>query len=345
MKLISFVIVALLLTIWIDLSAQTKKCKKSFSVMHYNVENLFDTIDDPHKNDNEFLPTSKKNWNSARYNQKIKNLAKVIAHTQDKSSPDIVALVEIENSAVLNDLTHDSQIESMNYQVVHHEGPDERSIDCALLYNPKNFKLLLTRAFPVKMESNSNFKTRDILYVKGWVLKKDTLHVFVNHWPSRLGGVEKSEPKRVAAAQILRSKVDSILALNPSSKILIVGDFNDETSNKSIKDILKAGISLPIKDDSLYNMAGMDDLDTLGSYYYYGDKQWNMIDQMIISKGLTQGKGMVLSSQRMLIIRHEWMLKESKNKVKSPFKTYEKEYTGGYSDHLPIYHNFGFNCR
>jgi len=313
-------------------------------VVHYNVENLFDTIDDPHKNDNMFLPSSKKSWTSERYWVKQEHLANVLHKIDPKKLPDLVSLVEIENLLVLQDLVKQKEIAKANYKIVHRESPDERGIDCALLYNPKSFKLISSQFIRVSMADNKNFKTRDILYAKGLSLAKDTLHVFVNHWPSRLGGMEKSEPKRMLAAQILRNTIDSILSVSPNAKLLILGDFNDETDNKSITEILGAKDQIGIN-NSLFNMAAKQDKQSIGTYYYHGDKEWNMIDQMIVSSTFYANKGLQIKSQEINIFNPDWLLLTEKDGNKTPNKTFGKDYYGGYSDHLPFFQYLYYQCK
>lgn len=326
--------------------SQDKSCKKSFLVAQYNVENLFDTIDNPHKNDNEFLPEGRKEWNSKRYWDKQEKISRVIANIDPKHFPDIISLVEIEDIVVLQDLVKQKSLAKKSYQIVHHEGPDARGIDCALLYNPKTFKLVSTAFFKVKMEDNNYFKTREILYAKGITKSKDELHIFVNHWPSRRGGEEKSAPKRKLAASVLRHAVDSIFKIDPQAKVIILGDFNDETDNESIKTILGATADKSRKEPYLYDMATLQDQNKEGSYYYWRTKEWNMIDQMIISSSLLKATtGLQTIDDNMNIFRPEWILHKEKNGTMSPSKTYGRGYYGGYSDHLPVYQYFYYKCK
>ncbi|RLD43045.1 MAG: endonuclease/exonuclease/phosphatase family protein [Bacteroidetes bacterium] len=326
-------------------TAQDKDCKKSFLIVNYNVENLFDTIHDAGKYDEDFTPEGKKNWNSKRYNNKLQKLAYVIQQIDKEKLPDVVGLVEIENKRVLKDLVSQKEIKGAKYNIVHHEGPDVRGIDCALLYNPNTFSVLKSTFYRVNMENNPNFKTREIIYVKGKVNKaNDEVHIFVNHWPSRRGGMEKSAPKRALAAEVLRNSIDSILATDAMAKIIIMGDFNDETDNKSITEVLGANNNKDSK--TLYNTSATQDDKNIGSYHYWKTGEWNMLDQMIISNGLLNATtGIQTLNTEMQIFRPEWLLHKDKDGNKSPSKTYGKGYYGGYSDHLPIYKHFKFNCK
>ncbi len=325
---------------------QNKKCKKSFLVAQYNVENLFDTIDNPHKNDSEFLPNGRKQWTSERYWAKQKNIAKVISSIDPKHFPDIISLVEIEDIVVLRDLIKQKSLSKVNYKIVHHEGPDARGIDCALLYNPKTFKLISTQFFKVTMPDNKHFKTREILYAKGITKSKDELHIFVNHWPSRRGGEEKSRPKRNLAASVLRHAVDSIFKAEPQAKIIILGDFNDETDNESIRRILNANANKKRDTPFLYDMASKQDRKNEGTYYYWRTKEWNMIDQMIISNSLLNANsGLQTLQDSIQIFKPQWILHKDNNGVMTPAKTYGRYYYGGYSDHLPIFQYFYYKCK
>lgn len=326
--------------------SQDKNCKKSFLVAQYNVENLFDTIDDPHKNDNEFLPTGKKEWTSERYWDKQAKIAKVISSIDPKYLPDLVSLVEIEDKNVLEDLVKQESLSKINYQIVHNESPDARGIDCALLYNPKTMKLISTAFYKVQMEDNKHFKTREILYAKGETKSKDELHIFVNHWPSRRGGEEKSAVKRNLAASVLRHAIDSIFTIDSQAKIIILGDFNDETDNESIKTILGATADKNRKEPYLYDMATLQDQNNEGSYYYWKTKEWNMIDQMIISNSLLNAtKGLQAKEENMNIFKPDWILHKEKDGTMAPSKTYGGSYYGGYSDHLAVYQFFYYKCK
>jgi len=326
-------------------TAQEIKCDKSFLIVNYNVENLFDTINDPDKYDEAFTPEGKKNWTSKRYNDKLQKLAYVIQQIDEEKMPDVVGLVEIENQTVLKDLVSQKELSKANYSIIHHEGPDARGIDCAMLYKPSTFELIKSTFYRVDNPNNSNFKTREILYAKGRVIEaNDIVHIFVNHWPSRRGGEEKSAPKRALAAHVLRLAIDSILKTDDMAKIIIIGDFNDETDNKSITEVLRA--SDKMNETSLFNTSAKEDAKDLGSYHYWKTKKWNMLDQMIISDGLLNAKtGIIATNTEMQIFKPDWLLHTDKDGMKSPAKTYGRGYYGGYSDHLPIYQYFEFDCK
>jgi len=310
------------------------KAKKYFTITGYNVENLFDTIDVAGKSDEEFTSNGEKNWNTERYNQKIENISKVISGINGYELPEIVGLIEIENNAVLKDLVASQNLSKGNYQIVHEEGPDPRGIECALIYRPDEFKYLSHKAIEVRFPFSENRRTRDILYVKGLV-KKDTLHVFVNHWTSRRGGEDASEIKRMQSASVLKHATDSILAINPNASIFIMGDFNDEPTSQSIAETLDAG--KPADNKTLTNLLYDKSATGLGSYYF--KDSFNMLDNMIVSKALMQKKkGLHLFENTAWIYNPDYICYTQKDGIKSPSKTYGgKKYFGGYSDHFPVY--------
>ncbi|MBT6836711.1 MAG: hypothetical protein HOA61_11765, partial [Bacteroidetes bacterium] len=227
--------------------------EQSLHIMFYNVENLFDTLDDPRTNDNDFLPNGSYNWHSYRYYDKLNKIAKVVLATGGWDDIDLIGLCEIENRKVLDDLVFHTPLKSNKYEIIHKESPDRRGIDVALLYSRDKFKPIYYAFTKIIFPFDSSIRTRDILYAKGVVLNRDTLHLFVNHWPSRRGGKEVSEKRRVYVASVLREKVDSILKHNASSNIVIMGDFNDEPMDRSIQEILNAGFdSIDFTSSNLY---------------------------------------------------------------------------------------------
>jgi len=306
-------------------------------LVEYNVENLFDIVDDPAKSDEDFTPQGKNQWTEERYQKKLSDISKVIYSVRERA-PELIALIEIENKTVLEALLKTEQL-NKNYAIVHQESPDSRGIDVALIYNTDKFKELSHQAIRVFSPDDTKFLTRDILYTKLLVKKKDTLHLFVNHWPSRRGGEEDSEAKRVLAATILRAKVDSLQSKNPDAKILITGDMNDEPANKSMLEVLKANNA---KENSakteLYNL--MYDKKAQGEGTYLYKDNWNMLDNVIVSQSFFKNNGGVSCNYNSAeIFKPDWILFENqKTKIKSPSRTYGgPNYYGGYSDHLPLY--------
>ena len=302
----------------------------------YNVENLFDTIDLPEKIDEEFTPTSKKEWNTKRYYKKLNDLAKIVDAIK---YPAILGLCEVENKTVLKDFVSETSLKNHNYSFVHFDSPDARGIDVAMIYQTKIFKVLssnkITIDFPKSVIGDEPYTTRDILHVKGVFGNEEILHVFVNHFPSRRGGLKESQPKRVYVAQQLKKAVDEIFANNTNANILIMGDFNDETNNKSIAETLNAKTSAEnTTSKDLINCSAKMDEEGKGTYNYRGD--WNMLDQIIVSNALTKNTNK-LKIGDLGIFQEEWMMYKSKNGW-TPNRTYGgPNYYGGFSDHLPVY--------
>ena len=311
---------------------------KNFTIVSYNIQNLFDTFDDPEKIDEEFTPFGKKHWTDKRFNKKINHISKVLCSINKNELPEIIGLYEIENDYVLKALIKQVCLAKGNYKIVHEESPDIRGIDVALLYRPDEFQYLSHKKISINYPFNKKSKTRDILYVKGVASNTDTLHIFVNHWKSRCGGQVKSEPKRIYSAKVLRQNVDSLLKINHNAKIIIIGDLNDEPSNKSIDNVLNANNkrrNTTYKD--LYNLMYDKQSEGKGTYYY--KKNWNMLDNLIVSQSLINNKKTYSVSYNSGKIFHpEWLCYKDKSGVLVPNRTYGgNNYYGGYSDHFPVY--------
>ncbi len=306
--------------------------------MMYNAENLFDTFDDPLTNDNDFLPDSDKQWTNKRYQHKLDQLSKVILGV-DVEPPAIIGLVEIENALVLQELTGHAYLKAFNYDFIHHNSPDQRGIDVALLYNKDKFTVLEHYAIHVPLEKNDN--TRDILYVKGTFSgNEEPVHFFVNHWPSRREGQKETEPKRIIAAEQLKQHVDRLFETETTPNIVIMGDFNDYPDSKSLIEILAAKFSKSVKSNELFNLSYAKHMDGRGSYNYKGN--WVMMDQFIISGNLLDKKNEAsyfVKHDGLEVFDEKWLLyKDRKFNEMKPHKTYGgNNYYGGYSDHLPVY--------
>lgn len=309
----------------------------SIVVVSYNVENLFDTIDDEIKKDEDFTPNGRKNWDVNRYKDKLNKLSKVLIEI-DPSYPEIIGLIEIENKKVIEDLINETDLKNANYDIVHFEGPDIRGIDVALLYKNNSFKVLSSKPIPISFPFDSTYKTRDILHVEGILKEMDTVNFFINHWPSRRGGIPKSQPKRTHVASVLKHHVDSIFDRNINSKIIIMGDFNDNPTDKSVFEILEANnIKKPFNKRYLYNLMFNEfNNDGFGSYLYRNN--YNMLDHIIISHSLFNiDKGYSTNYESGKVFSPLWLCDENNDK-KEPFRTYKgPNYLNGYSDHFPVY--------
>ena len=291
-------------------------------LMFYNVENLFDTIDSPNTKDEEFLPSSEKKWDSYRYNYKLNQLEKVFNEIIEKENennlPDIIGLCEVENKFVIEDLLKTDVFKNHNYFIVHNDSPDGRGIDCALLVNRK-FEVLQNDFIQINNPKHSR-TTRDIVYSK-LKFKNQIINVFVNHWPSRWGGQEASNHKRVFVAEVLRKYIDE--NTSPSDFNLIMGDFNDYPNNESLDEILVT--------DDLLNLMSSSQVSGKGSYNYRGN--WNWLDQIIVSKEI--------SSFRLIkfgAFKEDFMMYTNKKGEVYPSRSFGgNNWYGGYSDHLPVY--------
>jgi hypothetical protein len=307
----------------------------AMDVVFYNVENLFDTLDHPEKIDEEFLPGTDKDWNTERYEKKLKDLSKVIRTSAGGEAPEILGLCEIENHGVLEDLGKTLR-PAHPYNIVHFESPDARGIDVALMFQnginvTEKSSEFIRLDFPDEEEP---YTSRDILYV---VLDLQSsnfdLHLFVNHWPSRRGGLDASEPRRVVAATALKNKIDEIQKADPTAMILCMGDFNDEPDNNSLRKTLGASLFTPqvIVPRNLYNLCGMDDAQGKGTYNYRGN--WNMLDQFVATGSFIRK----MHPTPVRILQEKWMMYQSEKYGATPNRTYGgPNYYGGFSDHLPI---------
>jgi len=313
--------------------------KKIVTAAFYNVENLYDTINDPAIDDEEFLPQSEKKWNTERYTKKLESLSKVISSINTNELPEIVGFAEIENRKVLEDLISTTLLKQGNYQIVHQNSPDGRGIDVAFIYRPDEFKYVSHQIIPFVYAEEPDFKLRDILYIKGILNKKDTVHVFINHWKSRSGGEKETEKYRVIQSQILRSKIDEILAQNKEAKILIMGDLNDEPRNISIFEYLKANNDLS-QSNNLFNL--MLPLADAGNGTLSFRGKWNMLDNIIVSQSfINSNKGFIAESKQGNVFNPEFITFVNNKGEKSPNRTFGgNKYFGGYSDHYPVFVTF-----
>lgn len=315
--------------------AKLVRAQESFRVLFWNVENLFDTKDDSLKNDEEFLPDATRHWTPYRYREKLKKLAKGIIASGGEYVPDLVGLCEVENDTCMRDLIRFSPLKEAGYRYVMTHSPDERGIDVALLYQRGSFKLLHSQSVCIPYRQLGERPTRDILHVAGQVVSGDTLDVLVCHMPSRSGGAAKREAFRMWAARVLRQTVDSLVQVRRYPQVLIMGDFNDYPTSKSVGRVLGAMPYInKVKADGLYNlMHGMEQ----GTYRYWGE--WGIFDQFIVSGPMLLGEGAIRTSpDKARILRHPFLLEEDERYGgDKPFRTYNGlKYQDGFSDHLPI---------
>lgn len=309
--------------------------KHNLTIAFYNVENLFDLEDEPGKMDEEFMPNSEKKWNQERYIKKLNDLSKVLSSINRNELPEIIGLCEVENKKVVEDLVKTGQLVNGKYKVVHYESPDFRGIDCALVYRSDEFMVI--NSFPIKVnfKDEPNYLTRDILYVKGKTKNREEFHIFVNHWPSRIGGTEQTESKRIEVATILKGKIDSIQTTDALANIVVLGDMNDEPSNNSLAKILMAQKPETLNADFV-NLMFPVQKNGKGSYVYQGN--WNMLDNIVVSKSLLDEKGFKCVDKKGFVFHEDWMEFKNKDGQISPNRTYGgSNYYGGISDHFPVY--------
>jgi hypothetical protein len=306
------------------------------AVAFYNCENFFDTQDDPAKEDEEFTPAGKYHYTDNIYRKKLHNIASVIQLMGDGQEPAIVGLVEIENNTVLNDLVRQPELSSVGYRYEWFEGPDPRSIDVAMLYDPKRFKVIKSEPLSVDITSTGGKSiTRDVLHVHG-ILLGDTIHVFVNHWPSQRGGEEASEPKRTIAAQVNRKAINAIIARSPNAKVIVMGDLNDNPPAPSIVNALGAkGERTAVSGNALYNPWAALYAAGQGTEVYR--KKWNLFDQVIISNGLLVNRNNKLHYDRVEIFKPGFIVDTYKGHEGEPHRSFAgTRWINGYSDHFPV---------
>lgn len=313
---------------------------QSVRILFYNAENFYDPYDDTLKMDDEFTPKGAKHWTYSKFRAKLNNLARVILAAGQPDPPGLVGLCEIENRYVLNRIIYDSPLKKFGYRIIHHESPDLRGVDVAFLYRPGIFRVTGWNSFRIRFEFDTASQTREILYIRGVLFGEDTIHLFINHWPSRMGDYTTSVRKRDFVASILKSKTDSVMRNNPGAMIVITGDFNDEPDNSSMLEILRTKtVNLRVKDDELFNlMYPMLNKQGCGTIKYQG--RWSVFDQFIVSGALLSCTKGVFSRWEDAHIFQGMMVLEKDDRYLGykPNRTFTgPRYHGGFSDHLPVY--------
>lgn len=308
---------------------------KDLNVAFYNVENLFDAVDDPKTSDEDFTPQGKYKWTDASYHIKLQNLAKVIASLD----ADIVGLAEVENREVLEDLIAEPALKSASFQIVHEHSSDGRGIDVALLYRADAFQYQNHETLRPQFTFDRGYRSRDVLKVTGKTADGSNLHLFVNHWPSRRGGREESEPRRLVLARLVNGSLDKIRQTEPDARFLLMGDFNDDPHNKGLMEILdsKADPAL-VSNDGLFNpMRTMHNPESYGSLTYQG--KWNLFDQFLLSEDLVNAsKGLHYVANSAEVYQPEWMRVGYGRSAEAPKRAiFRGEFRDdGFSDHFPI---------
>jgi hypothetical protein len=317
-----------------------KRADTVLRVMFYNVENLFDPREDSITSDEEYQPTGMRGWTSSRLKQKQINISKVVLAVGGWEPPDLIGFCEVENFSVLYGLTNFTALKNFGYKIIHFDSPDPRGIDVALLYRPEKFRVLKSIPIKVRFPFDTASHTRDILFVKGIACKRDTVNIFVNHWPSKFGGAMATIPRRNYVASVMRKLADSLLTVNPDSKILIMGDLNESPCEEGVAKMLRAKMdSVNLLPDDLYDMlAGAGLSWNRGTIKFH--ETWDAIDHMIVSRPLLSKT----TPHSLHIFDAPFLLQDDEAWFgKKPFRTYYgSKYLGGFSDHLPVYTDFKF---
>ena len=315
------------------LTAQQKNYKV-FGVAFYNLENLFDTINNNGKYDLEFSPNGQRQWDGNKYWSKIHNMAFAISRMKTDITPKgpaIIGVSEIENRTVLEDIVKDPQLKELNYQIIHHDSPDRRGVDVGFLYNPRMFRILNVTHHTLSIPDMPNFRTRDQTCVTG-LLAGEKISIIVNHWPSRLGGEASSRHLRVAAANLCKHIADSCLAVDPNQGIIIMGDLNDDPSNDSCAKAIGAVKKIKdVKEGGWFNPF-WEVLDNgVGTLAYRG--QWNLFDQIMLSSYLIGDDRTTLKYFKCKVHND---VPEMRNESGAPLRTFSGGvFLNGFSDHFP----------
>ncbi len=339
---IRFIILTVLVTFTFFAQSQKLDKNKNYylsAIGFWNVENLYDTLNDQWKNDEDFTPSGKNVWNGSRYWTKIDHLAEVISKMATDITPDglaIMGLCEIENKSVVQDLVNNKQLKSRNYQIVHIEGPDKRGVDPSFIYNPNYFKVTKAVSYRVVLVTDSTHPTRDILVVSG-SFYGEPLTVLVNHWPSRRGGEQASRPNRNVAAKKARHIADSITTNNPKAKVLIMGDLNDDPTNVCVKEVIGTYADCQKPEEGKYfNPMEKPFKEGIGTLAW--QDSWNLFDQIILNKTCLPTNFETWQYHDVRIYNKPFLKSDFGNFKGYPFRTYSgAAYTGGYSDHFPVF--------
>ena len=312
------------------------RANQRFRVAFYNVENLFDYFDDSTTLDDEFSPRGGNYWTKERYLDKQQKLAKTIIAMGGWEAPELIGFCEVENRFVLTTLTQFTPLKAIGYEIIHQDSRDARGIDVAAIYRPDKFELLDYHYYSLNFPFDNDSKTRDILHIIGKLPNQDTLHYFVNHWPSKFGGEFETKPKRMFAAEFVRQKADSIMISQPGANIIITGDFNDEPFEESMVNGLKIRSEIDkVQANDLYNL--MYPIRFLTGTHSF-ENQWSILDQFVVSGNLLDNKrSTFIRNKTAQIFDLPYLITKGATGATRPFRTYQgPSYIGGYSDHLPI---------
>lgn len=313
---------------------QPVKQNQSLSILFYNVENLFDTENDPSVDDEEFCSGGLRNWNYFRLKDKLNKVSKVILASAGFDTPAIIGLCEVENRDVLELLVSETPLKSLGYRLIHKDSPDERGIDVALLYRPDKVEPLFYQYHPVANKNGTVLTTREILQCDFKIIR-DTLTVFINHWPSRYGGQAETEADRMLAAANLKAAVDECCRMREKAKLVIMGDFNDQPTDVSIKKVLQVvAVDDPAQEAELINLSEV--WSPKGTLKH--QQSWQIFDQIIVSDYLLCNTSCFCSANDARPVELPFLFESDEHwGGKRLFRTYRGyTYAGGFSDHLPV---------
>lgn len=319
--------------------------QKPYKVVFYNLENLFDTINDPNKNDEEYLPDGARKWNTYRYTQKLDKMSRVLFDlaAEEKNLPTVIGVSEIENRLVLEDLLATPRLAKTNYRIVHYDSPDRRGVDVAFYYRPDQFKLEGSEAHRISFPGRPTFFTRDLVAMWG-TIEGEPFYFIVSHWPSRLGGKERSQYSRDFVAAKCKHICDSVRTANPATKVVIMGDFNDDATDKSVVEILGAKRHIDkLEANDMFNPFNEMYRKGYGTLAYRD--AWNLFDNIVVSENLATGSTGALKLQKKEgsnfyggIFIKPYMIQQEGQYKNYPLRSFVgSNFQNGYSDHFPVY--------
>ncbi|MBR3931283.1 MAG: endonuclease/exonuclease/phosphatase family protein [Tidjanibacter sp.] len=338
-------VISVVVALFVSLTSASAQSKR-YTVLFYNVENLFDTIQDPTIYDTEFIPSGVKQWNSAKYYKKLDNLEKVFYSIteQNRSYPTVIGVSEVENRNVLEDIASLPKLQRANYQICHYDGPDARGVDVAFFYRPDQFKYEGSESIKANIPgARPNFRTRDLLGMWG-TIDGEPFYFMVSHWPSRRGGQAQSAFLREGLAAQIKGIADSVMRANPKTKFVVMGDFNDDPGDKSVSECLGAKLKKDkLKKGDLYNPYWQMHRDGYGTLVY--NDLWNLYDNIVVSENIANPDRGTLGIWKPKkaeyygnVFRGEFLFQKEGQYKGYPLRTYVgNNFQGGFSDHLPVY--------
>ena len=316
---------------------------KPYKVVFYNLENLFDIHDDPETHDEEFLPKGVKKWNAKKYQMKLTNMERVLFDIAaiNRDYPIVIGVSEIENRSVLEDLISQPKLKGANYRICHYDSPDARGVDVAFLYRADVFKLQGSDNIKLVVDELPNFKTRDLVVMWG-TIEDEPFYFLVSHWPSRLGGKEASQFKRDACAKQIRGIKDSLLPANPATKVVVMGDFNDDATDASLVKTMGAkGKTEELVKGDFFNPYFQMLRAGYGTLAY--QDAWNLFDNICVTENLVNaedGKLRIIRGDKFYgnIFTRPYMIQQEGQYKGYPLRTFvTNNFQNGFSDHFPVY--------